>query len=53
MVTIKGSSPQSQRGGEEREVLVAHMLDEQPLPVGFRGTPATKREDTPVRVVSE
>jgi Fe-S oxidoreductase len=36
-----------------REVLVAHMLGEQPLPVGFRGTPAIAREDAPVRIVSE
>jgi hypothetical protein len=36
-----------------REVLVAHMLEEQPLPVGFRGTPAIKPEDAPVRVISE
>jgi len=36
-----------------REVLVAHMLEEQPLPVGFRGTPAIKSEDAPVRVISE
>jgi heterodisulfide reductase subunit D len=36
-----------------REVLVAHMLDEQPLPVGFRGAPAVETEDAPVRVISE
>jgi heterodisulfide reductase subunit D len=36
-----------------REVLVAHMLGEQPLPVGFRDTPAIDSENAPVRVVSE
>jgi hypothetical protein len=36
-----------------REVLVAHMLGEQPLPVGFRDTPAIDPENAPVRVVSE
>jgi heterodisulfide reductase subunit D len=36
-----------------REVLIAHMLDEQPLPVGFRSAPAMETEDAPVRVVSE
>jgi hypothetical protein len=36
-----------------REVLVAHMLEEQPLPVGFRGAPAIATEDAPVRVISE
>jgi heterodisulfide reductase subunit D len=36
-----------------REVLVAHMLDEQPLPVDFRGAPAMETEDAPVRVISE
>jgi hypothetical protein len=32
---------------------VAHMINEQPLPVGFRGTPPTSGEVTPVRVTSE
>ena len=36
-----------------REVLVAHMLGEQPLPVGFRDTPAMEPEDPPLRVISE
>jgi len=37
-----------------REVLVAHMLGEQPLPVDFRGTPAIEEsEAAPVRVISE
>jgi heterodisulfide reductase subunit D len=36
-----------------RDVLVAHMINEQPLPVGFRGTPPTSGEVTPVRVTSE
>jgi len=36
-----------------REVLVAHILDEQPLPVGFRGAPAIASEARPVRVISE
>jgi Fe-S oxidoreductase len=36
-----------------REVLVAHMLGEQPLPVGFRGTAAKEPEQPPVGVVSE
>ena len=36
-----------------REVLVAHMLGEQPLPVGYRGTPVIEPEDPPVRVISE
>jgi hypothetical protein len=36
-----------------REVLVAHMLGEQPLPVGFRGTAAIEPEQPPVGVVSE
>jgi hypothetical protein len=36
-----------------REVLVAHLINEQPLPVGFRGTPAVSGETTPVRVISE
>jgi len=35
-----------------RDVLVAHMINEQPLPVGFRGaTPAAG--EAPVRVISE
>jgi hypothetical protein len=36
-----------------REVLIAHMLGEQPLPVGFRGTPVIPSEDAPVRVIAE
>jgi len=36
-----------------REVLIAHMLGEQPLPVGFRDAPSIESESTPVRVVSE
>ena len=36
-----------------REVLVAHMLGEQPLPVGYRGTPVIDPEAPPVRVISE
>ena len=37
-----------------REVLIAHMLGEQPLPVDFRATPAIeKSEAAPVRVISE
>jgi hypothetical protein len=36
-----------------REVLVAHMLGEQPLPIGFRDTPAIDSEKAPVRVISE
>jgi len=36
-----------------REVLVAHMLGEQPLPVGFHGTPEIEPEAMPVRVISE
>src|SRR5687768_6760085 len=36
-----------------REVLVAHMLGEQPLPVGFRDTPAIDSDNAPVRVISE
>ena len=36
-----------------REVLVAHMLEEQPLPVDFRGAPARETEESPVRVISE
>ena len=35
-----------------REVLIAHMLGEQPLPVGFRDTPAIDSENAPVRVIS-
>ena len=35
-----------------REVLVAHMINEQPLPVGFRGAPAAAGEAA-VRVISE
>ena len=36
-----------------REVLIAHMLGEQPLPVGFRDTPSVESENAPVRVISE
>jgi len=36
-----------------REVLVAHMLGEQPLPVDYRRLPAFAPENTPVRVISE
>jgi hypothetical protein len=36
-----------------REVLVAHMLGEQPLPIDYRGKPAIAPEDAPVRVISE
>ena len=36
-----------------REVLVAHMLGEQPLPIDYRGQPAIAPEDAPVRVISE
>jgi hypothetical protein len=35
-----------------RDVLVAHMINEQPLPVGFRGAPPAAGE-APVRVISE
>jgi hypothetical protein len=38
---------------EVREVLVAHIIEEQPLPVGFRGKLTTDPEAAPVRVVSE
>jgi hypothetical protein len=36
-----------------REVLVAHMLGEQQLPVSFRDRPSVESENAPVRVVSE
>jgi len=36
-----------------REVLLAHMLGEQPLPLGYRGKPALEPEAQPVRVISE
>ena len=36
-----------------REVLLAHMLGEQPLPVGFRGVPAIDPQAKPQRVTSE
>ena len=36
-----------------REVLLAHMLGEQPLPVGFRGIPAIDPAARPVRVTGE
>jgi hypothetical protein len=35
-----------------RDVLVAHIINEQPLPVGFRGAPPAAGE-APVRVISE
>ena len=38
---------------EVREVLVAHMIEEQPLPIGFRGQVPAQPEITPVRVISE
>jgi len=36
-----------------RDVLVAHMINEQPLPVGFRGTPVASADAASVRVISE
>ncbi|HEX7232108.1 MAG TPA: (Fe-S)-binding protein [Candidatus Binatia bacterium] len=36
-----------------RDVLVAHIINEQPLPVGFRGTPVASSDAAPVRVISE
>jgi len=36
-----------------REVLVAHMLEEQPLPVNFRSAAAIESKDPPLRIVSE
>jgi hypothetical protein len=36
-----------------REVMAAHMLGEQPLPVGFRGRPPTEPQPAPVRIISE
>jgi Fe-S oxidoreductase len=36
-----------------REVMVAHMLGEQPLPVGFGGPPPTETQLDPVRAISE
>ncbi len=36
-----------------REVLVTHMLEEQPLPVDFRSAPATEPEAPPLRLISE
>ena len=36
-----------------REVLVAHILEEQPLPVGFRSTPPTEPEVPLLRLISE
>lgn len=36
-----------------RAVLVAHMIEEQPLPLNFRDTLALKTPDAPVRVISE
>jgi len=36
-----------------REVLIAHMLEEQPLPVGFCGTQPFTAQNGPIRVISE
>jgi len=36
-----------------REVLLANMLAEQPLPIDFRGKPPPEPEAAPVRVISE
>jgi len=36
-----------------REVLIAHMVGEQPLPVGFRGIPAVDPAAKPLRVTGE
>ena len=33
-----------------REVLIAHMLEEQPLPVDFRSAPATEPKAPPLRL---
>ena len=36
-----------------REVLLANMLAEQPLPIDFRGKPPPEPKDAPVRVIAE
>ena len=36
-----------------REVLAFHMLDEQPLPVGFRDKPVSEPEAPPARMIIE
>lgn len=36
-----------------REVLLANMLGEQPLPIDFRGKPSPGSEAAPVRVIAE
>jgi hypothetical protein len=36
-----------------REVLLANMLGEQPLPIDFRGKPPLEPKAAPVRVISE
>jgi Fe-S oxidoreductase len=36
-----------------REVLVAHILGEQPLPIGSRAAPAAEGGGAPVRIISE
>jgi heterodisulfide reductase subunit D len=36
-----------------REVLLANMLGEQPLPIDFRDEPPPEPEAAPVRVISE
>ena len=36
-----------------REVLLANMLGEQPLPIDFRGKPPPETKAAPVRVIAE
>jgi hypothetical protein len=36
-----------------REVLLANMLGEQPLPIDFRGKPPLEPKAAPVRVIAE
>ena len=36
-----------------REVLLANMLAEQPLPIDFRGKPPPESKAAPVRVITE
>jgi hypothetical protein len=36
-----------------REVLLANMLGEQPLPIDFRGKPPAEPKAAPVRVIAE
>jgi hypothetical protein len=36
-----------------REVLLANMLAEQPLPIDFRGKPPPEPKAAPVRVIAE